>query len=514
LRLAFIFSIFRQENNNVQPLSLYVLHMKNSSVIFLLTLYVLQSSLIVSARQVSKSRPNIVLIVSDDHGREAVGCYGNKVIRTPNIDALAKEGVLFTNAFATVPSCSPSRSVLLSGRYSHSNGMYGLEHREHHFSAYDTVQSLPVLLEKAGYRTARIGKYHVGPESVFHFQKVLQGAIVDDPNSIGRSPVVMADLCKAFIAGPSTQPFFLYYATDDPHRSSTFLPNGAPDFGGKVPNQFGNRKEGYPQVNEITYRPEEVPVPAYLTDTKGTREELAQYYQSISRLDQGIGRLVQHLKQAGKWDNTVIIYLSDNGAPFPGSKTNVYEPGIRLPCILKLPHSTVKNFRQDAMISWVDIMPTLLGFAGVAKDAFYTEGRSFAAISGEQQAAGWDEVYASHSFHEITMYYPMRVLRERKYKLIYNIASDITFPSSMDLYNSYTWQWLLAHHIDSLGKRPIAGYLHRPKFELYDLEKDPDEVDNLASRPAYAKELERMKAKIKAFQRRTNDPWVSKWDVE
>lgn len=487
--------------------------MTQSKLIWLLFICSLQINIYAQAQQ-TKAQPNIVFIVSDDHGREAVGCYGNKVIQTPNIDALAKEGILFTNAFATVASCSPSRSVLLSGQYSHSNGMYGLQSREHHFSSYDTLKSLPVLLEKAGYRTARIGKYHVGPDSVFRFQKVLQGTIVDDPNSIGRSPVQMADLCNDFIRDTSSQPFFLYYATDDPHRSSTFLPNGELDFGGKVPNSFGNRKEGYPQVKKITYKPEDVIVPSYLTDTHGTREELAQYYQAISRLDQGVGRLIQHLKDAGKWENTVIIYLSDNGAPFPGSKTTLYEPGIRLPYIMKLPYSTTKNSVQDAMISWVDITPTLLDFAGVPTDSIHTQGRSFKEICERKNITGWDEVYASHSFHEITMYYPMRVLRERKYKLIYNIASDITYPSSLDLYNSYTWQWLLNHHINLLGKRSIQNYLHRPKFELYDLEKDPDELHNLATDPVYVKELQRMQEKIKTFQQKTHDPWLSKWNFE
>ena len=446
----------------------------NKAILLVLLVCGLEMHSSVAGQQTPVRHPNIVLIVSDDHGREAVGCYGNKVVKTPNIDALEKEGIMFTNAFATVASCSPSRSVLLSGMYSHSNGMYGLQHREHHFSVYDTIQSLPVLLEKAGYRTARIGKYHVGPEAVFHFQKVLKDEITDDPNSIGRSAIEMADSCNSFIADTSDQPFFLYYATDDPHRSSTFLPNGSPDFGGTIPNAFGNRKEGYPQVKEVTYKPEEVIVPSYLTDTRGTREELAQYYQSISRLDQGVGRLMQHLKDAGKWENTVIIYLSDNGAPFPGSKTNIYEPGIRLPCIMKLPNSAIKDFVQDAMISWVDITPTLLDFAGVPLDSIHVQGRSFKAVIGQQHVTGWDEVYASHSFHEITMYYPMRVLRERKYKLIYNIAHDITYPSSMDLYHSYTWQWLLNHHISTLGKRSIQNYLHRPQFELYDVVKDPE----------------------------------------
>ncbi len=262
-----------------------------------------------SSASAQSARPNIVFIVSDDHGREAVGCYGNKVIKTPGIDSLAKEGIRFTHAFATVASCSPSRSVLLTGLYSHSNAMYGLEHREHHFSVYNHLQSLPVLLAKAGYRTARIGKYHVGPEQVFHFQQVLKDETTDDPASIGRNPVEMADSCRHFIEEPSDQPFFLYFATDDPHRGSASLPDGSPDFGGRVPNPFGNTAKGYPGIKEIKYKPGEVLVPSYLPDTKGTREELAQYYQSISRLDQGIGRLIRLLKSAGKWANTVIIYL-------------------------------------------------------------------------------------------------------------------------------------------------------------------------------------------------------------
>jgi N-sulfoglucosamine sulfohydrolase len=488
-----------------------------SRTYFVVVLYAIYCTLFgfaAEAQESSQERPNIVLIVSDDHGREAVGCYGNKTVRTPNIDALAKEGILFTNAFSTVASCSPSRATILCGLYSHSNGMYGLQNREHHFNSFDNVQSLPVLLEKAGYRTARIGKYHVGPDSVFRFQKILQGAVVDDPNSIGRSPVLMAGLCDSFITNPAPQPFFLYYATDDPHRSNGFLPNGSPDFGGKTPNLFGNRSEGYPGVKEITYQPADVVVPPYLTDNTGTREELAQYYQAISRLDQGVGYLIQLLKNAGKWENTVIIYLSDNGAPFPGSKTNLYEPGIRMPCIMKPPHSQLKNFVQDAMISWVDITPTLLDFAGADKDSFKTQGRSFAAVSGQKNVAGWDEVYGSHTFHEITMYYPMRMVREKKYKLIYNIESELSYPLSMDLYNSFTWQWLLNHHTGKLGQRTLQHYLHRQKFELYDIEKDPNEINNLAGNPSFSKELERLKLKLKTFQQNTNDPWVGKWESQ
>lgn len=482
-------------------------------------------------------RPNIVLIVSDDHGREALGCYGDQstsrpTVRTPHLDQLAADGVRFSNAFCTAASCSPSRSVLLTGVHNHANGMYGLEHQQHHFSSFDTIRSLPVLLEQAGYRTARIGKLHVAPERVYHFQQVLKGGGVNDPASIGRSPVEMARLCYPFLdtaSAPSdkpsvvqpnvarpgvAQPFFLYFATDDPHRSNAVAADGSPIFDGSKPNLFGNRPGGYPQVGDHFYQPREVRVPAYLPDTKACRAELAQYYEAISRLDAGVGRLIAYLKDTGQYDNTLIVYLSDNGAPFPGAKTTLYEPGIRLPCIVKLPKPQKPGFVQDALISWVDITPTLLDFAGVSTEGLGKQGRSFRKIVEQENVTGWDDVYASHSLHEITMYYPMRVVRERRYKLIVNLAHQLPFPMALDLYNSFTWQDVLRTKQKLVGKRTADAYLHRPAVELYDLQADPDEVKNLAANPRYREVLNRLKTKLRQFQQQTRDPWLYKWTRE
>ncbi|WP_262507371.1 sulfatase family protein [Spirosoma radiotolerans] len=461
--------------------------------------------------------------MSDDHGREALGCYGSlgaesPTVRTPHIDQLAADGTRFSNAFCTTASCSPSRSVLLTGLHNHANGMYGLEHQEHHFSSFDTVRSLPVLLEQAGYRTARIGKLHVAPERVYHFQQVLKAGGVNDPVSIGRSPVEMARLCYPFLdknsaqsANPSVaQPFFLYFATDDPHRSNAVAADGSPIFDGSKPNLFGNRPGGYPQVGDHFYQPRQVRVPPYLPDTKACRAELAQYYESISRLDAGVGRLIDYLKDTGQYDNTLIVYLSDNGAPFPGAKTTLYEPGMRLPCIIKLPKPQKPGFVQDAMISWVDVTPTLLDFAGVGTSSLGKQGRSFRKIIEQENVSGWDEVYASHSLHEITMYYPMRVVRERRYKLIVNLAHQLPYPMALDLYNSFTWQDALRTKRKLFGKRTVAAYLHRPAVELYDLQTDPDEVKNLAANPRYQNVLVRLQAKLKHFQQQTRDPWLYK----
>ncbi|MHC4122025.1 MAG: sulfatase family protein [Planctomycetota bacterium] len=448
-------------------------------------------------QQQSHGKPDIVLIVSDDHGLE-LGCYGNNVIKTPNMDKLACEGTVFTHAFCTTASCSASRSVILTGLYNHATGQYGHAHGYHHFKSYEDIKSLPVLLGECGYRTGRIGKYHVEPESVYKFDNVIKA------NS--RSPVEMANLCSDFIKSKDNQPFFLYFCTSDPHR--------CPQPDTVTPNKFGNRPKGYKGVKAIKYDPDEVQIPSFLPNTKECREELAQYYQSVSRVDQGMGKLLDILKKADKYDNTLIIYISDNGIAFPGAKTTVYEPGIHLPCIVRQPGQRKKGIKCDAMITWADLAPTILDFAGAIPNKNKFHGRSFKSVVEKEKTSNWDEIYASHTFHEITMYYPMRVVRQRKYKLIWNIAYEMEYPFATDLWVAPTWQSVLNKGGGHYGKRKVKDYLRRAEFELYDLEKDPDEIHNLADNPEYSEILEKLKKKIKDFQTRTRDPWIIKWEHE
>jgi N-sulfoglucosamine sulfohydrolase len=271
---------------------------------------------------------NILFFIADDMGAN-LGCYGNKTIHTPNIDALAKDGLLFRNAFATTASCSASRSVILSGLHNHANAQYGHQHSYHHFSAYSNVSALtlPRVLAQAGYRTGQIGKYHVAPEEVFHFDTYLKA----NP----RSTVEMANAAADFIKAKDERPFFLYFATTDPHRGGGF-----DDENNEKPDLFGNKPHhgSFPGVNEIFYKPSDVEVPIYLPDTAASRAELAEYSQSVSRLDQGLGRLIEILKEAGLYEKTLIIVTSDHGIAFPGAKTNVYEPGLRVPFIVRDPY--------------------------------------------------------------------------------------------------------------------------------------------------------------------------------
>lgn len=444
---------------------------------------------------------NIVVFITDDQGQDA-GCYGNRVIRTPHLDALAADGVRFDNAFCTTASCSASRSVILTGMHNHANAQYGHEHSYHHFRAYDDIESLPVMLQRGGYRTARIGKYHVGPEEVFHFQKVLKGA--------PRNPVQMAESCREFFAAESDKPFFLYFATDDPHRGGGVVQSDP-----YKPDAFGNKPGGHAGVDEQTYSPDEVIVPPFLPNTPACRAELVQYYQSVSRIDQGLGRLVAILKETGHYDDTLLVTMSDHGIAFPGAKTNLYDPGMRSPFLVRNPYESTRGFVSREMVSWVDVTPTLLAFAGAKPKVDRLQGRSFLPALARSDVAEADEVFASHTFHEIQMYYPMRVVRTRTHKLIWNLAAPLPFPFASDLWASPTWQDRFKQGPETLyGKRTVAAYIQRPKFELYDLVADPDEVRNLADSAEHAETLKSLQTKLRDFQKRTKDPWITKWEYE
>lgn len=453
------------------------------------------------------AKRNVVMFVVDDQGLHA-GCYGDRNARTPNLDSLAREGTRFTHAFCTTASCSASRSVILSGLQNHDNGQYGHQHGYNNFHSRLHVKSLPNLLSQAGYRTARIGKYHLQPESIYQFDEHLRG------NQGGsRNPVSMANRCEPWIRSEEEKPFFLYFCTSDPHRGGGY----ASDLPYQ-PNYFGNQA-AYQGVDERYFDPETLKVPDYLPDTPTCRAELAQYYQSVARIDQGLGRLIAILKSAGVYDDTLILYLSDNGIAFPGAKTTLYDPGMNLPLIVRNPYQPEHGVVTDAMVSWTDLTPTILDFAQVDQAAILPKnhqfhGRSFLSVLNQTKTRGWDHVFASHTFHEITMYYPMRVIRTRDYKYILNLAHQLPFPFASDLYAAPTWQDNLKSGSTHYGRRSIEAYLQRPRHELYALQADPAEIQNLASAKAHQAALTDLQNRLKQFQQETSDPWIVKYQYE
>jgi N-sulfoglucosamine sulfohydrolase len=480
---------------------------------------------------------NIIFFITDDES-PTLGCYGDKAAVTPSIDALAADGTRFVNAFATTASCSASRSVVMSGLHNHRNGQYGHQHAYHKFASWHNVVSLamPRVLANAGYRTAQIGKYHVAPEEVYRFETYLKGN--------GRNAVQMAEASRKFICDQSDdRPFFLYFGTTDPHRGGGIDKTSELEL---KPDLFGNLpgKGSFEGVEEVFFDPATVPIPSFMSDTPETREELAQYYQSCARIDQGVGRLVKILKEAGLYEKTMIVFTADHGMAFSGGKTTVYEPGLNVPFVVRNPYEEKRGVVSKALISHIDITPSLLDFAGgldrrknapedmVDADTYWKDrgenlkdnrgpkltsyhGKSWIDVLGKPDGTHWDTIFASHTFHEIQMYYPMRVVRDSKYKLIWNIAHPLPYPFASDLWAASSFQAQYQKGLDApYGRKTVGQYIHRPQFELYDIEKDPEEAHNLANSTEFTEVLASYKAKLKAFQKEMSDPWIMKWDYE
>lgn len=504
---------------------------KNATLSFFLLLLLLTGVL--------GAEKNIIFFITDDQS-PTLGCYGDPIAKTPAIDAVAEDGTLFQNAFATTASCSASRSVVMSGLHNHANGQYGHQHSFHKFSSYFNVigLSLPRNLSEAGYRTGHIGKYHVSPEEVFRFETYLKG----NP----RNAIQMAEQTKEFITAESDQPFFLYFATSDPHRG------GGKDKNSKrtlKPDLFGNKPDGksHDGVEEVFYSPSDVPIPHFLSDTPETREELAHYYQSVSRIDQGLAHLVKILKESNLYEKTMIVFTSDHGMAFAGGKTTVYEGGLKVPFVVRNPYEKKRGIKHSALISHIDITPSLLDFAGTLdlqknrpknwqdpKKLFLPtqtrgpkdnrgvtgklssyHGKSWLSILGEPAKKHWDEIFASHTFHEIQMYYPMRVIRDDQYKLIWNIAHPLPYPFASDLWAASSFQAQYQKSMSApYGQKTVRDYIHRPEFEFYKIDQDPNESKNLANSSKHAAKLNIYKEKLKSAQSKFHDPWIMKWRYE
>jgi N-sulfoglucosamine sulfohydrolase len=450
-----------------------------------MTRFVLSLSVALAfALPVSAGPKNVVLLVADDLGMQ-VGCYGDPVAKTPNIDALATSGTRFTNGFASVASCSPSRATMLTGMPTHQSGQYGLAHADHNFHSFNKTKGLPALLAPAGYRSGVIAKLHVLPKESYPFDAEMPGN--------GRNPVQIAEQAQKFLADTGDKPFFLLVGFTDPHRAAKGFAND-----GKYP----------PAVPVVKFDPKTVPVPYHLPDSPEVRAELAEYYQSVARMDHGVGMVLKVLEDAKKLDDTLVIFLSDNGIPFPGAKTTLYDSGIHLPLVIRKPGQK-PGVTCTAMASWTDLAPTILDWAG-AKPSAELRGRSLLPVLEQENPSGWDEVYGSHQFHEVTMYYPMRAVRTREYKYVLNLANALEYPHASDLWGSDSWQGILKRGDKMMGQKSVEAFLRRPKEELYDLRSDPNELKNVAGEAGYQQQLVQLRTKLQAWRDQTKDPWLIK----
>ena len=430
---------------------------------------------------------NVVLLISDNQNRDDCGCYGNTVVQTPNINALARRGVRFTDAFATTASCGPSRAVIYSGLQTHANGQYGHGHGIHTYRLAPAVQTVFKMLGDAGYQTALLGKQHTThPESYpFSFNRKVSG----------RDVTQLAKLAAEFIQQAGDQPFFLTIGYSDPHPTSIERPGwGIVRQDEEVPN--------------IVYSPADVIVPSYLPDRPEVREGLAGYYQQISRLDHGVGLILDLLQATNRANDTLVIFTSDHGSSEPGAMSNHYDPGIQVPLIVRDPSAKQGGTTNQALVTLADITPTILDWAGVPGPKYPLHGRSLLPILVDAQPAGWDEVFLSHVCHEVTMYYPMRTIRNRRFKLIWNVNWRSEYPLPIDTLRRATWTETVRRGDRMIGKRTVQKFLFRDQVELYDLKRDPDEIRNLADDPQYQQVRKELSTKLMTWLEETDDPWL------
>jgi N-sulfoglucosamine sulfohydrolase len=271
-----------------------------------------------------------------------------------------------------------------------------------------------------------------------------------------------------------------------------------------------------PDWHPIYYQWEQIQLPYYVQDTEPARRDIAAQYTTISRLDQGIGLVVKELETAGVIDETMIVYTSDNGPPFPSGRTNFYDPGWNVPMMISSPlHKKRWHQVTNTMTSHLDLVPTFLDWFGVSHQNESNEittltGRSLLPILETEPVDTDTPVFGSHSFHEISMNYPMRSVRTKRYKLIHNLNFQSMFPIDQDFYVSPTFQDLLNRTIAKMTipwYKTLRSYYQRSEWELYDMKLDANEAINVATKKDYASILKDLKEKLWKWQVETKDPF-------
>ena len=410
-------------------------------------------------------RPNFVVFIADDMAWDDCGAYGHAKIRTPSMDRLADQGLRFDNAFLTCSSCSPSRCSILTGRYPHATGAEEL----HRPLPADQTTFLDVLRE-GGYYTASIGKWHLGEDAKRRVDRLEEGVKRLDEK-------VLSTLRER----PKQKPFCLWLAFVDPHR----------------PYAAGAIEKPHAATDAV--------VPPYLPDVPETRGDLALYYDEIARLDGVVGRTLAELDRQGIADETLILFLSDNGRPFPRCKTTLYDSGIKTPFVVRWPGHVMADGVTDSLVSSVDIAPTLVELAGLTAPATF-QGKSFAPILRDPKAETRRYVFADHDWHDFDDH--QRAVRSKRYKYLRNDYVDIPLTPPADAVRSPTFRAM--RRLRDAGKLSPAQRRvfdrPRPAEELYDVVADPHELRNLARDKKYSEEISRLRSVLDRWRRDTSDP--------
>ncbi len=441
-------------------------------------------------------RPNILLIVSEDNGPE-LGCYGDTYAQTPNLDRLASSGVLFERAFVPYSVCSPSRACFLTGLYPHQNGQIGLA--THKFAMYRKgTPNITTLLKRGGYKTGLIGKLHVNPESAFEFDF---RAIPSSNFQRKKSVAEYASAAAEFFSKSGDSPWFLSVNFPDAHLPFLRKANGLP----KQPVSAEQVK----------------PMPWVGVDTPRIREQVANYYNCLARLDHGIGLLLDQLAKTGEADNTLVIYIGDHGAQFPRGKGSVYEGGLRVPMIIRWPASALAGTKRNELVSTVDLLPTALSAAGI-EPPVGLPGRKLQPLFAKGEPEEWRE----YIFGFTTGSFPgncfvQHSIRGKRYKLI-SSPREGTKNLIASSYLNEAHRYFVVSGATSKDQttasqsvsQAFARWNTPPRYELYDLQDDPYEWRDLSNDPDHHQVKHHLIKALTDLQQSTDDPFLDPKNVE
>ncbi|MFN9892827.1 MAG: sulfatase [Acidobacteriota bacterium] len=412
--------------------------------------------------------PNLVIFLSDDHGLLDSSVYGAQDAPTPNMQRLAHQGMVFTHAFVASPSCAPSRAALLTGLYPARNGA-----EANHTKPRPEIRKLPSYLKELGYETAAFGKVsHYRYTADYGFDTFGHDTI-HDPQAI---PSALNFLAKR----NSTKPLALFVGSNWPH----------------VP--WPTEHPAYPN---LTHPAKSVPTPE-------TREARAQYLAAVANMDAELGQ-VYDAARARFGDNMVFLLTSDHGAQWPFGKWNLYDTGIRTPLIVAWPGVIRPHQRTAAMVQWIDLLPTLIDLAG-GPPPQGLDGRSFAPVLRGSARQHRPEIFTTHSGDGDWNVFPIRAVRTPEWKYIRNLHPELqhsthTNRDSNKAAYRYWQSWEREAQTNPQARALVEAFKRRPAEELYDLRKDPDERVNLAADPRHTRTLNRLRARLDAWLKETND---------
>ncbi len=430
-------------------------------------------------------RPNILLILSDDHSVPYLGCYGNPDLKTPNLDKMASEGALFQRAYTTAPQCVPSRAGILTGRST-------VDIRMTRFSAPlpRDVITFPEVLRKSGYyigicdgRSFHLDGSKGQPKITAEtFDKYNLRTFNDRFDYIrkGQDKNVLEIFQEFLSQVPADKPFFTWVNFFDPHRAF-HAPDYEPD-------------------------PDAITLPMGFPDTKLVRKDLAGHYGEIQRLDYNVGLLLDELKERGELDNTVIVFMGDNGAALFRGKGTLYETGLNVPLIVRFPGKVKAGSVYQKLISGEDLAPTLLDFAGLNPLQEMT-GKTFKPLLEGEKYDGHKYVFAERGPHGSgpptgsDAFDLSRCVIGDRYKLIYRALWQLPF-KPVDFVGQPMWKELQQMSLDGELEEPWNSLYfspERPVFDLYDLEKDPHELNNLAGNAEFARIEEELKEALQEW---------------